>query len=174
MAAMNQKSDTYKTVISPLEFIRKLPVIIWRAPGLLYNLLKGLRMISGNAFISWGSILEDIESRFPDRTAIKSPDGEMTYRELNAGANQYARRPARTFFEVRGSSLLSSPAHTGGDGAASPKARKKPARLRSILMMRVEICVGPGCGTWPGTREAGSKQKARPPRRGKILRGGHC
>jgi citronellyl-CoA synthetase len=90
MAAMNPKSDTYKTVISPLEFIRKLPVIIWRAPGLLYNLLKGLYMISGNASISWGSILEDIDNRFPDRTAIKSPDGEMTYRELNAGANQYA------------------------------------------------------------------------------------
>jgi acyl-CoA synthetase (AMP-forming)/AMP-acid ligase II len=90
MSAMNQKSDTYKTVISPLEFIRKLPVIIWRAPGLLYNLLKGLYMISGNAFISWGSILEDIENRFPYRTAIKSPDGAMTYRELNAEANQYA------------------------------------------------------------------------------------
>jgi hypothetical protein len=38
---------SYGTVISPMEFMVKLPSILRRLPGIAYNAIKGLRMLSG-------------------------------------------------------------------------------------------------------------------------------
>lgn len=84
------KPFEYRTVITPLEFMIKLPSIAWRLPPKVFNAVKGLRMLSKSTNTTWGTVLEDIAARFPDNPAIKSPDGMMTYRELNAGANRYA------------------------------------------------------------------------------------
>jgi len=81
---------SYGTVISPMEFMVKLPSILRRLPGIAYNAIKGLRMLSGGTNVTWGTVLEDIAGRFPDNPAVKSPDGMLTYRELNGKANQYA------------------------------------------------------------------------------------
>jgi citronellyl-CoA synthetase len=85
-----QKAFEYRTVITPLEFALKLPSIAWSLPPKLFQTVKGLRMLSKSTNTTWGTVLEDIAARFPDNPAIKSPDGMMTYRELNTGANRYA------------------------------------------------------------------------------------
>ena len=84
------KPFEYRTVITPLEFMIKLPFIAWKLPSKVFNAVKGLRMLSKSTRTTWGTVLEDIAARFPDNPAIKSPDGTLTYRELNAGANRYA------------------------------------------------------------------------------------
>lgn len=88
---MNQeKPFSYPTTITPLEFAKKLPTILRRLPFIAYHTLKGLRMLSKSTNVTWGTVLEDIAARFPDNPAVKSPDGMLTYRELNGGANRYA------------------------------------------------------------------------------------
>jgi len=84
------KPFTYRTVISPLQFMMKLPTILRRLPTIAYNGFKGLRMLSGSTNVTWGTVLEDIANKFPNNNAVKSPDGMLTYRELNSKANQYA------------------------------------------------------------------------------------
>lgn len=84
------KPVSYRTVISPLEFAMTLPSILRRLPSIVYHAVKGLRMLSGAANVTWGTVLEDIAGKYPDNPAVKSPDGMLTYRELNGRANQYA------------------------------------------------------------------------------------
>jgi len=84
------KPNSHRTVISPLEFTTKLPSILWRLPTIVYHAVKGLRMLSAGTNVTWGTVLEDIAARYPDNPAVKSPDGMLTYRELNSRANQYA------------------------------------------------------------------------------------
>jgi citronellyl-CoA synthetase len=86
----DNKNYSYRTVISTTEFMIKLPSIIIRLPGIVYNAVKGLRMLAKSANVTWGTVLEDIAGRFPDNMAVKSPDGMLTYRALNSKANQYA------------------------------------------------------------------------------------
>ena len=61
---------SYGTVISPMEFMVKLPSILRRLPGIAYNAIKGLRMLSGGTNVTWGKVLEDIAGRFPDNPAV--------------------------------------------------------------------------------------------------------
>lgn len=95
MAHTNQ-SDI-KTAISDGEFIMALLRLIPHLPGMVYHLVKGLRLIRWNASISWGSLLEENARRYPDKVAIKSHDGCYTYAEYNAMANRYAH-----YFKSRG------------------------------------------------------------------------
>jgi citronellyl-CoA synthetase len=83
-------SIRYTQTIGTFTFIAKLLAILPRVPGMVYHLVKGLKAISGNKAVSWGSTLEDMARRYPDRPAVKSPDGTLTYRELNERANQFA------------------------------------------------------------------------------------
>lgn len=76
--------------ISVSEFTVKIFQILWRLPSMIINLVKGLKSIGGNKNISWGLELERIAKQYPDNVAVKSPDGSLTYRELNARANRYA------------------------------------------------------------------------------------
>jgi citronellyl-CoA synthetase len=80
----------YRQTIGVFEFIFKILMTMGRVPYIAYHGLKGLKSISVNRNISWGSFLEDIARRYPDNMAVKSPDGMLTYRELNEKANQFA------------------------------------------------------------------------------------
>lgn len=88
---MSEKSDlAYRQKISLAEFVVKLVPFIARIPYVAYHAIKGLNMIKGKTNMSWGLMLETVAAKHPDRVAIKSPDGMLTYRELNEKANQFA------------------------------------------------------------------------------------
>ncbi|PKN52112.1 MAG: long-chain-acyl-CoA synthetase [Deltaproteobacteria bacterium HGW-Deltaproteobacteria-13] len=80
----------YPQTISGWEFFVKLLPIIGRLPYVVYHGIKGIKSISTNRNISWGSLLGEIAQKYPDNPAVKSPDGTLTYRELNEKANQFA------------------------------------------------------------------------------------
>ncbi|OPZ37389.1 MAG: Long-chain-fatty-acid--CoA ligase [Spirochaetes bacterium ADurb.BinA120] len=80
----------FRQTISAPEFIFKLLAISWRIPFIIYHAVSGLKRISGDRKLSWASTLEDIAARYPDNMAVKSPDGMLTYRELNESANRFA------------------------------------------------------------------------------------
>ncbi len=72
------------------EFIFKVIVFLPRVPFVVFDAVKGLRMIGGNSNISWGSVLEKMAQKYPGNIAVKSPDGNLTYSQLNERANQFA------------------------------------------------------------------------------------
>ncbi len=80
----------FRQTVSFAEFMWKLLLTAWRFPSMTYHLIKGLKSLGSDRNVSWGSILEDIAARYPEHTAVKSPDGTLTYRELNAKANRFA------------------------------------------------------------------------------------
>ncbi len=77
--------------ISTQEFIIKIFQILWRLPSMVFATVKGLQSIGSNKNNSWGLELERIARQYPDNAAVKSPDGGLTYRELNERANRFAR-----------------------------------------------------------------------------------
>lgn len=77
--------------IPATEFVIKILQIVPRLPSMIFNLVKGLKSIGSNANNSWGLELERIAKLYPDNKAVKSPDGSLTYRQLNERANRYAR-----------------------------------------------------------------------------------
>jgi citronellyl-CoA synthetase len=83
-------AEQYRERIGFLEFIVKFLPFMARIPYIAYHGLKGLRMISGKRNISWGLILEEAARKYGDRMAVKSSEGNLTYRELNEGANRFA------------------------------------------------------------------------------------
>ncbi|MBN1495712.1 MAG: long-chain-acyl-CoA synthetase [Spirochaetes bacterium] len=88
---MNEKSTIqYRQKIGPLEFLVKFVPFVARVPFIAYHAIKGLGMISGKKNMSWGLMLETIAAQYPERMAIKSHDGMLTYRELNESANRFA------------------------------------------------------------------------------------
>jgi len=58
---------------------------------MVFATVKGLQSIGSNKNNSWGLELERIARQYPDNAAVKSPDGGLTYRELNERANRFAR-----------------------------------------------------------------------------------
>jgi len=78
------------TTISATEFIIKILQIFPRLPSMIFNLVKGLKSIGSNTNNSWGLELEKIARQYPDNPAVKSPDGTLTYRQLNERANRFA------------------------------------------------------------------------------------
>ncbi len=88
---MNEKTASqYRQKISLFEFIVKFLPFMLRIPYIAYHAVKGLGMISGKRNMSWGLMLEKIAAQYPDRMAIKSLEGVLTYRELNEQANRFA------------------------------------------------------------------------------------
>ncbi len=79
-----------RQTIGLFEFIFKVIVFLPRVPFVVFDAVKGLRMIGGNSNISWGSVLEKMAQKYPGNIAIKSPDGNLTYSQLNERANQFA------------------------------------------------------------------------------------
>ncbi|MFA5323116.1 MAG: AMP-binding protein, partial [Smithella sp.] len=80
----------YRQTISGWEFFVKSLPIMGRLPYVAYHGIKGIKSISTNRNISWGSLLGEVARKYPDNPAVKSPDGTLTYRELNEKANQFA------------------------------------------------------------------------------------
>src|SRR5512137_1482427 len=78
------------TTISSLEFTVKIFLTLWRLPSMVINAIKGLKSISSDSNNSWGLELEKTAKKYPDNAAVKSPDGSLTYRELNKRANRFA------------------------------------------------------------------------------------
>ena len=62
--------------------------VIFRLPRIAWGLYK-LRMIERER-PTWGTLLQNAAKRFPNRPAIKSAEGQLTYGELNARANRMA------------------------------------------------------------------------------------
>ncbi len=85
-----QDIGQYPQTISSWDFFVKSLANIGRLPYVAYHLITGLKKIGSNRNISWGSYLENTAREYPDHMAVKSPDGMLTYRELNAKANQFA------------------------------------------------------------------------------------
>ena len=86
----NSDAGQYPQTIGGWEFFVKLLAIIGRIPSVAYHGIKGIQSISSNRNISWGSLLEEITRKYPNNPAVKSPDGTLTYTELNEKANQFA------------------------------------------------------------------------------------
>src|SRR5512145_1538423 len=76
--------------ISAAEFTLKVFQILWRLPSMIFNLIRGMKSISGDNNNSWGLELERIARLHPNNAAVKSPDGTLTYRQLNERANRFA------------------------------------------------------------------------------------
>jgi citronellyl-CoA synthetase len=87
---MNAQPAKNHTTISALEFTVKFFLILWRLPSMIISALKGLKSISSNRNNSWGLELEKTTDKYPENAAVKSPDGSLTYRELNERANRFA------------------------------------------------------------------------------------
>ena len=87
---MQKQPLNIPATVSTTEFIIKVFQIMPRLPSMIFNLVKGLKSIAGNPAKSWGLELERIAALYPDNPAVKSPDGSLTYRQLNERANQYA------------------------------------------------------------------------------------
>ncbi len=87
---MSTQPAKIPTTISTTEFIIKILQIFPRLPSMIFNLIKGLKSIGSNTNNSWGLELEKIARQYPDNPAVKSPDGTLTYRQLNERANRFA------------------------------------------------------------------------------------
>jgi citronellyl-CoA synthetase len=87
---MSDTTAKSHTTISPLEFTIKIFVILWRLPLMIISAVKGLKHIGSDSNNSWGLELEKTAARYPGNTAVKSPDGSLTYRALNESANRFA------------------------------------------------------------------------------------
>jgi citronellyl-CoA synthetase len=87
---MSTQPAKINATISLSEFILKIFQILWRLPAMIVSTVKGLKSIDSNKNNSWGLELERIAKQYPGNTAVKSPDGSLTYRELNERANRFA------------------------------------------------------------------------------------
>jgi len=87
---MNTQPAKNHTTISALEFTVKFFLILWRLPSMIISALKGLKSIGSGRNNSWGLELEKTADKYPENAAVKSPDGSLTYSELNERANRFA------------------------------------------------------------------------------------
>ncbi len=87
---MRTQPGKIPATISTTEFIVKILQIAPRLPSMIFNLVKGLKSIGSSTDNSWGLQLERTSKLYPDNPAVKSPDGSLTYRQLNERANRYA------------------------------------------------------------------------------------
>lgn len=88
MAETANKHDSRS--INLIEFLFKFIPFIVRIPFVAYHLIRGFKMIGREKQMSWGRILENTAAKYPNRPAIKSREGNLTYSELNDRSNQFA------------------------------------------------------------------------------------
>lgn len=88
----NQYADQYRQKITLLKFISGFLPFMARIPYVTYYMIKGMRMMGsrGANHMSWGLILEASAEKYADCIAVKSSEGDLTYRQLNRKANQFA------------------------------------------------------------------------------------
>jgi len=76
-------------LITRTQYWRKRLSLLWRLPDIIKT-TKHIGNIGVENRESWGSMLEETADRFPDNAAIKSDDGQYTWKEYNQATNRYA------------------------------------------------------------------------------------
>jgi acyl-CoA synthetase (AMP-forming)/AMP-acid ligase II len=76
-------------LITRWQFIRGRLGILWRFPT-IKKTIKHIENIFVENRESWGSMLEETAAKFPDHAAIKSHDGNYSWKEYNDWTNRYA------------------------------------------------------------------------------------
>lgn len=76
-------------LISFLDYIKGWLPLVWRLPAILYY-RKQVANVAIKNRESWGSMLEENATKFPDNPAIKSEEACLSYKEFNAAVNRCA------------------------------------------------------------------------------------
>jgi citronellyl-CoA synthetase len=76
-------------VISFFDFLKGWLSIAWRLPVIIRTRKKMARVGEENRE-SWGSMLEENAKKFPDHPAVKSAEGNLSWREYNEAVNRCA------------------------------------------------------------------------------------
>ncbi len=76
-------------LISFLDYVKGWLPLVWRLPAILYT-QKQIANVSLKNRESWGSMLEENASKFPDNPAIKSEEACLSYRQYNEAVNRIA------------------------------------------------------------------------------------
>ena len=76
-------------LISFLDYIKGWLPLVWRLPAILYY-RKRVANVGVENRESWGSMLEEAATKFPNNPAIKSEEACLSYREFNAAVNRCA------------------------------------------------------------------------------------
>ena len=80
-----QKED----LISRWQYIHARLGVLWRYPTIIKT-IKHIERIADEGRESWGSMLEETAAKFPANAAVKSEDGNYTWKEYNDWTNRYA------------------------------------------------------------------------------------
>jgi citronellyl-CoA synthetase len=76
-------------LITRSQYLRGRLNILWRFPT-RKKTIQHIENVSVENRESWGSMLEKTAAKFPDNAAIKSEDGNFTWKEYNEWTNRYA------------------------------------------------------------------------------------
>jgi citronellyl-CoA synthetase len=87
---MMEESQVQKhDLITRSQYLRARLSILWRLPTIIKT-TKHIESIGVENRESWGSMLEETADHFPGNAAIKSEDGNFTWKEYNEWTNRYA------------------------------------------------------------------------------------
>ncbi len=86
--AQNSKVPEHD-LITPTQYWSKRLSLLPRWPDITKT-IEHIANITVENRESWGSMLEETADRFPDNIAIKSDDGQYTWKEYNESTNRYA------------------------------------------------------------------------------------
>jgi citronellyl-CoA synthetase len=84
-ATQIQKDD----LITRSQYLRARLGVLWRYPTIIKT-IKHIENIAVEDRESWGSMLEETAAKFPDNAAIKSEDGNYSWKGYNDWTNRYA------------------------------------------------------------------------------------
>ena len=73
-----QKDD----LITRSQYLRARLGVLWRYPT-IFKTIKHIERIAVENRESWGSMLEETAAKFPDNAAVKSEDGNYSWKEYN-------------------------------------------------------------------------------------------
>jgi citronellyl-CoA synthetase len=84
-----ESQGQHDDLITWSQYLRGRLSILWRFPT-LKRTIQHIENVSVENRESWGSMLEETAAKFPANAAIKSEDGNYTWKEYNEGTNRYA------------------------------------------------------------------------------------
>ncbi len=85
----DQTTSFNKDLISEEDFLRAQAEFTQRAPA-VQSILDHVQRITEENRQSWGLLLEENAAKLPDAMAVKSAEGQLTYKEYNEQVNRYA------------------------------------------------------------------------------------
>ncbi|MCP4665788.1 MAG: long-chain-acyl-CoA synthetase [Deltaproteobacteria bacterium] len=86
---MSDIASPEKDLITLTQYLKGWLSMSWRLPSMIKT-FKHVSRIDEENRESWGSLVEECAARFPENPAIKSDEGQLTYREYNDVVNRYA------------------------------------------------------------------------------------